>query len=52
MKRYLNCSAGLLLGIVLILGSGTEARSELGPLHSANRFPLHMMVLTPRPIAG
>ena len=50
MKHYLNCSTGLLLGIVLILGSGAEARSELGPLHTANRFPLHMMVLTPRPI--
>ena len=35
--------------MALVLGLETVAPADYGPLQTTNRFPLHMLVLTPRP---
>jgi hypothetical protein len=41
-----------LLGVVVLLALEVKASDDYGPLKTCNRFPLHMLVLTPRPVSA
>ena len=49
MKALLGHLYTVSLAVALVLGTGASAGSDDGPLQTTNRFPLHMLVLTPRP---
>jgi hypothetical protein len=42
----------MVLGLAILLGTAATAWTEYGPLHTINRFALHMLVLTPRPVSA
>jgi hypothetical protein len=53
----MTCDRGLYFGIlfiggIIISGSAAMANVADGPLQTTNRFPLHMMVLTPRAVSA
>jgi hypothetical protein len=50
MQNVLKLIYCLVLGIGTMLGAAATSAAEYGPLQTINRFPLHMMVLTPRPV--
>lgn len=39
-----------MFGVGVLLASAVNASDDYGPLQTTNRFPLHMLVLTPRPV--
>lgn len=40
----------MVLGLSIVLAFATTEAADFGPLQTTNRFPLHMLVLTPRPV--
>jgi hypothetical protein len=51
MKNYLGQLCCAVVGIVIMSGAAVApANADYGPLQTTNRFPLHLVVLTPRAV--
>jgi hypothetical protein len=50
MNRDVTQVYCVMIALVFVLGTQATGRADYGPLQSTNRFPLHMLVLTPRPV--
>ena len=50
MKRYFRQLYCFVLCSTCLFGTAAKAEADYGPLQTTNRFPLHMMVLTPRAV--
>ena len=50
MQNIIRQICCMVLGIGTMWAAAATAAADYGPLKTTNRFPLHMIVLTPRPV--